>query len=126
MTGVLIFLVIVVVSVIAVVTLNRPVNAPAVPNTDNTGLPVWVTQLYSDSTGQAVKNPPNTITKCLYNNQIVYYVEPGCCDQFNTVYNESGTILCAPSGGFTGAGDGRCTDFTTKKADCQIVWNSNK
>ena len=35
------------------------------------------------------------------------FVAP-CCDQFNLLYDAQGRRLCAPSGGITGRGDGRC------------------
>lgn len=35
------------------------------------------------------------------------FVAP-CCDQFNVLYDAQGRRLCAPSGGLTGRGDGRC------------------
>lgn len=40
--------------------------------------------------------------------QIVYLHMALCCDQFNKAYDADGRYLCAPSGGFTGRGDGRC------------------
>ena len=40
--------------------------------------------------------------------QIVYLHMAPCCDQFNKAYDADGRYLCAPSGGFTGQGDGRC------------------
>lgn len=40
--------------------------------------------------------------------QLVYLHMAPCCDQYNKVYNADGRYLCAPSGGFTGLGDGRC------------------
>ncbi|WP_457391396.1 DUF6970 domain-containing protein [Roseateles sp. P5_E1] len=38
----------------------------------------------------------------------VYLFTPLCCDQFNQLYNAEGRFICAPSGGFGGAGDGKC------------------
>lgn len=40
--------------------------------------------------------------------QIVYLHMALCCDQFDKAYDANGRYLCAPSGGFTGRGDGRC------------------
>lgn len=40
--------------------------------------------------------------------QLVYLHMALCCDQFNKAYDADGRYLCAPSGGFTGQGDGRC------------------
>ena len=40
-----------------------------------------------------------------------YYITSDCCDQFNYLYNSNCTIVCAPDGGFTGTGDGKCPDL---------------
>ncbi|MBW8848583.1 MAG: hypothetical protein JF607_26905 [Burkholderiales bacterium] len=38
----------------------------------------------------------------------VYLFTPMCCDQFNPLYDADGRFICAPPGGFGGAGDGNC------------------
>ena len=38
----------------------------------------------------------------------VYLFTPTCCDQFNPLYDADGRYICAPSGGFSGSGDGKC------------------
>jgi hypothetical protein len=44
--------------------------------------------------------------------RVYYYAGSGCCDQLNAVYDAEGEYVCAPDGGFTGRGDGRCpADF---------------
>lgn len=48
------------------------------------------------------------------------FVAP-CCDQFNVLYDADGRRLCAPSGGITGRGDGRCAVPPTLSA-AQSVW----
>lgn len=37
-----------------------------------------------------------------------YRVQSPCCDHFHPLYDSTGRYVCAPSGGFTGHGDGRC------------------
>ena len=37
-----------------------------------------------------------------------YLFKPLCCDQLDKLYDVNGRYVCAPSGGFTGQGDGRC------------------
>lgn len=41
----------------------------------------------------------------------VYLFNAPCCDQFNRLYDGDGRYICAPTGGFTGQGDGRCPDW---------------
>jgi hypothetical protein len=40
--------------------------------------------------------------------RVYYYAVSGCCDQLNPLYDAEGEYVCAPDGGFTGRGDGRC------------------
>lgn len=42
------------------------------------------------------------------NEQPVYLVTAPCCDRFNPLYDREGRRICAPTGGFSGAGDGTC------------------
>lgn len=47
-----------------------------------------------------------------YNGDSVILVQYGCCDFFDEVVNTSTCeLVCAPSGGFSGNGDGQCPDF---------------
>jgi hypothetical protein len=50
----------------------------------------------------------------IYNNDTVYYVVSECCDGFNFLYAKNGARLCAPDGGYSGRGDGKCPDFFEK------------
>lgn len=43
--------------------------------------------------------------------QAYYLLQAGCCDRFNELRDATGQYLCAPSGGFTGQGDGRCGNW---------------
>ena len=57
-----------------------------------------------------------------YNGNKVYLVTAPCCDQFNTVYDEQCNAICAPSGGITGNGDGKCPDFSVTATHVKLVW----
>jgi hypothetical protein len=67
-------------------------------------------------------NPPLEIWAYKYNNQIVYLALADCCDQYDFLYNSNCNQLCAPSGGFSGIGDGKCADFHDKATDGKLVW----
>jgi len=45
-----------------------------------------------------------------------YLIPSPCCDRYDYLYDSNGVILCAPSGGFTGGGDGSCPDVLTSAA----------
>src|SRR5579875_1086680 len=71
-------------------------------------------------------NPPAQVDKYLYNGKTVYLFSSNCCDQYNVLYNDACNYVCAPSGGFTGKGDGKCSDFFTKAKHMGIVWKDNR
>ena len=67
-------------------------------------------------------NPPATVDEYQYKGQRVFLFSSNCCDQFNYVYSETCTVVCAPSGGITGRGDGNCSDFTANAKHVKLVW----
>jgi hypothetical protein len=72
-------------------------------------------------------NPAYTIWAYTWNGQRVYLAsEETCCDQFTTLYDECFTPLCAPSGGLSGQGDGRCPDFYQQATNQQLVWRDSR
>jgi hypothetical protein len=68
------------------------------------------------------KPQPIEISSYLYNGKTVYLVVPDCCDQYISLYDGDCHFLCAPSGGFTGKGDGKCPDFYDKATKGTLVW----
>ena len=48
------------------------------------------------------------VVRVEYIGEKAFLVTSPCCDQFNYLYDKNGRVLCAPSGGITGRGDGRC------------------
>lgn len=44
----------------------------------------------------------------------VFLAIPPCCDRFSELYNHAGNLVCHPSGGITGKGDGKCPEFRTE------------
>lgn len=69
-------------------------------------------------------NPPLEIWSYNYNNQIVYLAIADCCDQYDQVYAADCAILCAPSGGITGKGDGKCPNFDEQATDGKLIWKA--
>lgn len=98
---------------------SPPVSAsPA--TSDIAALPDWLQARIKLHQTQAVANPPISISQGLYQNKTVYYETSDCCDQFSSLYDENGSLICAPDGGLTGRGDGKCTDFEGKML--KLVW----
>lgn len=73
-----------------------------------------------------VSNPPAKILSYIYNGQKVFLVETFWADDFISLYDENCNIICAPSGGLTGAGDGKCKDFYTISSNELIVWQDDR
>jgi hypothetical protein len=81
-----------------------------------------IKQFGSDPVG----NPPQSIWSYDYNGQVVYFVPAQCCDQYSMLYDASGSVICAPDGGFTGKGDGKCPDFFTERSNEQLIWQDSR
>ena len=71
---------------------------------------------------QPKANPSYEIWEYKYQGQKVYLITADCCDQYTTVYDACLHTLCAPSGGFTGRGDGLCPEFNKQATDKKLVW----
>mgnify|MGYP001797386713 CR=1 FL=1 len=89
-------------------------------------LPVAIQQLIKQYSADEKANPPRTIYSYTYNGKTVYYVTAPCCDFFTDLYDSKGKLIAHPSGGFTGRGDGQCTDFDAKKTNEKIVWTDKR
>ena len=96
--------------------------APSVP----AGNPAWVDELIRKFQNEPAGNPPHSIWRYDYNGKTVYYVPPQCCDQYSVLYDASGEEICAPDGGLTGRGDGRCPDFFEKRTGEKLVWQDTR
>jgi Domain of unknown function (DUF6970) len=88
--------------------------------------PPWVDELIVKFRSEPVGNPPQSLWRYDYNGQTVYYIPPQCCDQYSQLLDASGRVICAPDGGFTGKGDGRCPDFSSKRTNENLVWRDSR
>ncbi len=91
-----------------------------------TANPAWVDQLSKQFESDPVGNPAQSIWRYEYNGQEVYYIPAQCCDMYSTLYDAVGNVLCAPDGGFTGKGDGKCSDFFDQRTKEQLVWQDQR
>ena len=67
-------------------------------------------------------NPPAEVNEYIYRGKHVYLFSADCCDQFNQLFDNNCTYICAPSGGITGKGDMKCTNFSTAAQFVKLVW----
>ena len=89
-------------------------------------LPKCIGKKIKDIRAEPVWNPPATVSKYSYKGQIVFLFSSNCCDQYNTLYDQSCNYICAPSGGFTGQGDGLCTDFDQVAKFIKVVFKDRR
>lgn len=59
--------------------------------------------------GTDPKGSVSRIMKVSYEGKPAYLFIAPCCDRFNDLHDADGRRLCAPSGGFSGQGDGKCS-----------------
>jgi hypothetical protein len=88
--------------------------------------PAWVDKLIKQYESDPVGNPPQSIWSYDYNGQTAYFVPAQCCDQYSTLYDANGVVICAPDGGFSGKGDGKCADFVSKSSNGQLIWEDTR
>lgn len=86
--------------------------------------PAWLQARISQFSHLPAANPPRAVLRTIYAGRTVYFVTPTCCDIPSELYEESGQLICFPSGGFAG-GDGRCRDFTLSP-NSATVWRDTR
>jgi len=86
----------------------------------------WLANLIVQFQKWPVSNPPRSIWRYEFKGQIVYYVPEVCCDQLSILYDVNGNVICHPSGGYSGGGDGRCPDFFQERTDEMLIWKDSR
>jgi hypothetical protein len=86
------------------------------------GLPGWLAALVADYDAQPARTAAEAVFELPYRGATAYLVTAACCDQFNPLYDARGVVICHPSGGFTGRGDGKCPAPLPPDAARREVW----
>jgi hypothetical protein len=73
-----------------------------------------------------VRNPPGSIWRYEYNGKTVYYIPAYCCDMQSELFDGNCNKICSPDGGFTGKGDGKCSDFFTNRKNEKLIWKDER
>jgi hypothetical protein len=89
-------------------------------------IPACVLQKIEEIKAQPKWNPPAEINEYVYKKQRVFLVSSNCCDQYIMLYDGSCSPICAPSGGITGKGDGRCADFYEQATHVRLLWKDDR
>lgn len=119
--------------------LAHPFSTPAptsantvvpVPNDDmpldTTRRPDWINTRIQKIQSTRQLNPPAQMYRYEYRGQTVYYETISGADQFSTLYDTTGKVLCHPDGGLTGKGDGNCPDFEKRRTGGVLVWTDQR
>ncbi len=86
----------------------------------------WLAKTVETIKQQPVGNPPQEVWQFEYDGKIVIYIAPSCCDMMSELFDEIGNKLCAPDGGITGMGDGKCPDFFEKRKNPVLLWKDSR
>jgi hypothetical protein len=84
----------------------------------------WLQAKIAQFESGAPASPPRAILQAVDQGRTVYYVTPTCCDIPSELYDEGGSLLCFPDGGFAG-GDGRCPTFRLP-GNAATVWRDQR
>jgi hypothetical protein len=78
---------------------------------ETVAVPTCVQQLIDEAAKTSPPVIPAKVDEYFYKGRKAYLFTAPCCDFYNIAYDDSCKRICAPSGGFTGGGDGQCGDF---------------
>jgi hypothetical protein len=93
---------------------------------NDNGIPDCIQLRIEEIKKESKWNPPAEVNEFLYNGNKVYLFTSDCCDQYISLVDASCKTLCAPSGGFTGKGDGKCPDFYDKAKHLRLIWKDSR
>ena len=100
---------------------DRASSAPSM-RVEAAGLPEWLRIRLADYDAQPAPAAPRAVFAVRYGDGVAYYVQAGCCDQLDPLVDARGVLVCYPSGGYTGRGDGKCPGALPPVADRREVW----
>ena len=100
---------------------DRPSATPT-QRAEVAGLPEWLRIRLADYDAQAGAAAPRAVYEVRYGDGLAYYTKAGCCDQLDPLVDVRGVLVCYPSGGITGRGDGKCPGALPPAAGWREVW----
>jgi hypothetical protein len=89
-------------------------------------MPECIRQKIDSIKKESVQNPPTQINEYEYGGRKIYLFSAPCCDFFSVAVDTDCNNICAPYGGFTGKGDGKCEDFPSKAKHIGLVWKDER
>ena len=86
------------------------------------GVPEWLRIRLADYDAQPGAAAPRAVFQVRYGDGVAYYTLAGCCDQLDPLVDANGVLVCYPTGGYTGLGDGKCPDALPPLGERREVW----
>lgn len=83
-------------------------------------------QLIHELEQQPVRNPPAEIWAYQIGEKTYYLESAACCDQYSNLYDDNCNLICHPSGGIVGTGDGKCGELSAKLINGILVWRDKR
>jgi hypothetical protein len=90
------------------------------------GVPPCIQAKINEIAKQPPASPPRHVYSYQYQGRMVYYFTDECCDIPSSLYDRDCSLICAPDGGISGQGDGRCPDFFSARQDEKLVWKDER
>lgn len=88
--------------------------------------PACIKNKIADILAESVRNPPASVWQYELDDAIVYYIPAYCCDFPSVLLTSDCEVVCAPDGGFSGAGDGKCPDFFDRRKNGNLIWKDKR
>jgi len=88
-------------------------------------IPECIEQKIEASKNHTMQFPLEQVDEYEYNGNRVYFCISGCCDIPNPLFDANCNVICYPSGGISGGGDGRCTDFFENARHIRLIWKAH-
>jgi hypothetical protein len=85
--------------------------------------PNWIKDLISKETNSPVANPPATISKCNYREEIVYELSGKCCDIPSLYYNLDGKTIMRGCGLYCSE---EYLNFSNELKNCKVIWKDSR
>ena len=89
-------------------------------------IPTCIQERIEEIKKDAKWNPPAEINEYKFQGKTVYLISSNCCDQYNSLFDGDCHEICAPTGGITGKGDGKCNDFQNQAKHIRQVWKDER
>ncbi|MBM3417194.1 MAG: hypothetical protein FJY20_12355 [Bacteroidetes bacterium] len=99
-------------------------NKTAEGDNNEAAFPACVQQLIDEAGKTSPPTTPVKVDEYIYKGRKAYLFTAPCCDFYNIAYDDSCRRICAPSGGFTGGGDGLCRDFDSTAKLVKTIWSN--